>query len=368
VKPTIAVITCYFDPRYVRGQVIRSALAGVDDLEVIDVINTRTGLVRYAQITWRLLRMRRRTRPDAYLLTFRGQEILPLVLALAGRRPVIFDEFIVPIAYATGESHRRSAAIIVKHALARISAPLYARWLRRCRLILADTTRHAALSSEVSGVPRSHYRVLPVGADESVFSPAALPPRDSRGDVFTVLYYGNMLPLHGLDVVLAAAEALRDRADIRFALIGGGEPTAEAIAASSARGARIESVPWLPLDELPTRIAAAGVCLGGPFGGTPQGMNVVTGKTYQFLACAAPVIVGRNDVADEVFTDGDDALLVPQGDSQALADAIEWAADHPTELGRIAKAGRRLYDKRFSSRRLGEDLAVWVREAMEFAR
>jgi glycosyltransferase involved in cell wall biosynthesis len=362
VKPTIAVITCYFDPRYVRGQVIRSALASRDDVEVVDVVNTRTGILRYAQIAYRLLRMRLRTKPDAYLLTFRGQEILPLVLALAGRKPVIFDEFIVPIAYATAEAHRRSAAIAVKHTLARVSAPLYARWLRRCALILADTERHAALSSEVSGVPRSRYRVLPVGADESVFSPANRSEPSPDDGPFTVLYYGNMLPLHGLDVVLEAAEALRDRADIRFVLIGGGAAAQEAVAASSTRGAWIESVSWVPLDELPARIGSAGVCLGGPFGGTPQAMNVVTGKTYQFLACAAPVIVGRNDVADAVFTDRTDALLVPQRDPGALADTIAWAADHRAELADIGQAGRRLYDARFSTRHLGEELGSWLGE------
>lgn len=356
----LAVITCYFDPQYVRGQVIRTALSGEPGITVVSLLNRRKGLLRYPEILAKLIALRLRDKPDAYLLTFRGQEILPAVLAVAGRRPVIFDEFIVPLAYATGESHRRSPAILVKHALARVSAPLYARWLRRCALILADTDQHAALSATTSDVPRDRYRTLPVGADERVFRLEQRPAADH--DEFVVLYYGNMLPLHGLDTVLEAAVSLADRADIRFELIGGGAGVAELIDTARSQGARIRTRSWVPYDRLPAVIAASDLCLGGPFGGTPQAQNVVTGKTYQFLASGAPTVVGLNDASAEVFADGDTALIVPQKDAAALAETIIRAADDRHELLAIGRRGRELFERRFSTPVLGGELATWVRQ------
>ena len=45
--------------------------------------------------TWRA---RRQQKPDVYLLTFRGYEMLPFyALLIAGSQPVVFDEWINPL-------------------------------------------------------------------------------------------------------------------------------------------------------------------------------------------------------------------------------------------------------------------------------
>jgi glycosyltransferase involved in cell wall biosynthesis len=355
----IAVVTCYFDPQYVRGSVIRAALSHDDSWRVVPVVNRSRGVARYPEIVLRLIWTRIRHRPDLYILTFRGQEILPVVLLVAGRRPVIFDEFIVPILYATGEAHRRSAAIVVKHLLSRLSARSYSRWLRRCALVLADTAKHASLSAGVSGVPVERYRVLPVGADETVFRPRPRSVTGTDGAVFRVVYYGNMLPLHGLPTVLAAAELLADDPSIGFLLVGGGAAAESLVARSAARGAHVEWIERVDYRDLPELIAGADLCLGGPFGGTPQAQNVVTGKTYQFLASAAPTLIGEND-ASGAFTDGDDTLIVRQADPLALAEKIRWAAGHREELPGIGARGRRLFEEHFSTGALAGRLNPWV--------
>src|SRR5262245_53175060 len=106
----VCIITCYFQPDYVRARSLRAALKSLPGVETIIVKNTATGILRYPQIIWRIWRVKHTQKPDVYLLTFRGQEILPAILWLAGKKPVWFDEFIVPIAYATGEKHVQSMA------------------------------------------------------------------------------------------------------------------------------------------------------------------------------------------------------------------------------------------------------------------
>src|SRR5208282_1914461 len=97
----LAIITCYHDPDYVRARVLRQSLKQLPNINLIIIKNRHKGLLRYPEIIWKLYKLKIANRPDAYLLTFRGQEMLPFVLLAAGKKPVIFDELIVPIAYAT---------------------------------------------------------------------------------------------------------------------------------------------------------------------------------------------------------------------------------------------------------------------------
>lgn len=359
----IAVITCYSDPDYVRARTLRAALKSIPGVNPIIIKNSHKGLLRYPQIVRMIWQVKRRQQPDAYLLTFRGQEILPIVLFLAGRRPVWFDEFIVPIAYATGENHRRSFAIVVKHFLARVSEPFYKGWLRRCKLILADTKAHAELSARVSHMNLSKYLAVPVGTDEKLFKPSNKLVNDTG--VFRVFYYSTgMQPLHGVPVVLEAAELLKDNKTIEFLIVGGKKPMARAVKVAQNRGANVRYETWIPFGDLVAIIQDAGLCLGGPFGDTPQAQHVITGKTYQFLACESPVLVGASEATNEYFVDKQNALVSVRGDAAALAKAIKWGWQHPPELAQIAQAGRKLYEKQFSTGAIARLLKPAVDDAV----
>ena len=343
----IVVVTCYFDPDYVRARTLRTALKQMPGVQTIVVKNRHKGLLRYPEIMWKLWQVKRQQHPDSYLLTFRGQEILPFVLLLAGKKPVIFDEFIVPIAYATGENHRLTLAVRVKYFLAQISEPLYKTWLHHCKAILADTKAHAELSARLSHTNLSNYLALPVGADEALFKPSTVAVSKTN---FQVFYYSlGMQPLHGIEFVLQAAELLKGQADIEFLIVGGKRPLEQAVMQAVAAGAQVRYLSWVPFDELLATIHGASLCLGGPFGGTPQAGHVITGKTYQFLASAMPVVVGASDATAEYFVDKQNSLVVAQADAQALASAITWAKAHPSELHAIAMQGRALYEKEFSN-------------------
>ena len=343
----IAVITCYFDPDYVRARTLRAALANIPGVKTVIVKNRHKGLLRYPEMLRKIYRLRGREKPDVYLLTFRGQEILPFVLWVAGKKPVWFDEFIVPIAYATNEKHHASFAIHVKHFLARVSVPLYKGWMRRCSVILADTRAHAELSAKAAHMNLSKYVAVPVGADEDLFTPG---PHEPAGDTFQVFYYSSgMQPLHGIPVVLDAAVRLAEEKNIEFVIAGGKKPMKQAVEAAQAAGARIRYERWIPFDALIRTIRSSGLCLGGPFGNTTQAQHVITGKTYQFLAAAAPTLIGRSEASQEFFVDKENALVVNQGSSDDLVRGIRWAYKHPEELRVISENGRKLYEKQFST-------------------
>lgn len=342
----IAVVTCSPKNDYPRALSLRTAFAAAPGVTTVIIRNRRTNLLRYPEVMYKLCKARTGiggSRPDAYVLTFRGYEMMLFLRLTLIRKPIIFDELINFTEWMVEQGRLTSDSR---------SYRLFRKWnswvVRRCRFILADTEAHANYSAILNKLSIKQYKVLPVCAEENLFRPAAK-NEQSKKEPFTVLYYGHMVALHGLDYVLKASEILKDRPDIVFRLAGGkkNSQVAKACARAAQAGAHVTHQSWLPFKDLPLAIRRAGITLGGPFGNTLQADFVVTGKTYQVLACAAPVLIGKNQVNGS-FYDKVNCLMVPQADPKALAAAIRWAADHPKELASIGQAGRKLYEKKFS--------------------
>lgn len=353
-KPSVCVVTCYKQPDYVRAVALRQGLLETHLFEnVIVVKNTNTGVKRYFETLWRLTKVRFTKNPDVYVLTFRGYETLPFVRLITAGKKLLYDEFINPLEWFAYEHHKFAPDSWPARAMKSIF-----RWYgRRSALILTDTQSHADFSADLMQLPIDHYAAIPVGTDELTFKPAR--PKKHAG--FRVLYYGNMLPLHGVEYVLDAAVQLASRDDITFHLVGGKKPVENLIEQARAAGAHIDYDKWIDYAKLPAVFAKSDLCLGGPFGGTIQSQFVVTGKTYQFMAAARPAVVGENHET-HIFKDKKNALVVPQADGEALKDAILWAANHPDKLVKIGEAGRKLYEEKFSSKQIATDLARLFRQ------
>lgn len=350
---SITVITCQPDPDYVRALVLRVGIKKMPKAKVSIIKNKHLGILRYPEVAYKILRNRFVENPDVYILTFRGYEMLPWLLLVATGKCVIFDEFINAFEWVTYEHKIFSP----KSTLGRVFNTVYGFLLRRCDAILADTDAHAAISSELSGVPKNRYLTVPVSTDETLFFPAS---RIFESGNFNVFFYGNILPLHGIDIMINAALQLKNELSINFVFIGGKSKHRAAIEQAIFDGARILHKRYVPLAELPNYIHGASLCLGGPFGDTFQSQYVVTGKTYQFLAAGAPTVIGASK-ASRLFKDKENSLVVPQGDSCALATAILWAHRHPESLAGIGKAGRKLYEDAFSNQIVTDCLATLLR-------
>jgi len=342
----ICIITCYKQPDYIRALTLRKSLAEIKGVEVIVVKNSHTGVKRYFEVMYDVLKTRLKEKPDMFILTFRGYELLMPMRLLTTGKPYVFDEFINLYEWVVYEHKKLKDGSLG----AKLLHSWYRFWLKRTDAILTDTVSHADLSSDIMRLPRDNFYPLIVSTDETTFKRTTAkisPYADPKA--FQVFYYGNMLPLHGVDVAIDAAKRLSKQANIHFTIVGGKEALAEKVQAAVNDGAHITYKKWVQFEKLPQYMGAADVCLGGPFGDTFQAQYVITGKTYQLLQMGCTVVIGKSKES-HIFTDKKDALIVKQGSGKSLADAITWAYEHKDKLPGIAKSGHELYQKELSNK------------------
>jgi lipopolysaccharide/colanic/teichoic acid biosynthesis glycosyltransferase/glycosyltransferase involved in cell wall biosynthesis len=208
---------------------------------------------------------------------------------------------------------------------------------------------------EARGLESRRMELITNGADTDLFDGAAASAPAERGP-FTVLYAGTHGLVHGMDVILDAAERLRHAPDIRFLLVGDGVAKAPLERAAVARGlGAIEFRPSLPPAELAGLIRAADVCLATtrdhPFTG-----ETIPVKLFDYLAGGRPVVAAvRGDAADVVTASGGGIVVAPE-DGGMLAAALLALRDDPARRAALAAAGPAFIAAHYSRRVLGERL------------
>lgn len=343
----VCYVLSYRAPDYIRTRSLLAALHQVPGLRVITASNTHCGIWRYFE-TWRALRQARSVdTPAVYILGFRGHEIFPWVRWVARSAPLVFDALMSPAAALKEEG--KGGRLVRWLAPAARVLERYA--LRHSDALLTDTQLHADYFINTYGLRPDKVFDVPVGAVESpLIQPGARECQEAAAD-FTALFYGSFLPLHGVDVIIEAAARLTNL-PIRFDFIGGRSLQEKYLRHTCARlgVTRYTYRRWVPFTRLLTEdIQRASVCLGGPFGGTPQARRVVTGKTSQCLALGKPTVIGKID-EEYGFQNRVNCMLVDQRDPAALAASLRWAYKHRLELAEIGRRGRLLYEARLSVR------------------
>lgn len=275
----------------------------------------------YGGLTMRTLR--RIGYADAVLFGYIGQLDLLLLgpLVRLFGKPVVFNP-LVTLTDTLIEDRRKFAphrfAAGVIQIIDRMSLAL-------ADVILVDTAENGAYLSEHFGVRPKRIHVVPVGADEMLFRPC----RDEglpSDHPFSVLFYGNMIPLQGVDTIVRAARLLLND-DVRFEIIGSGQTLGAAQTLANEIGAsNIEWTGRVSYAELPRRISEANVVLG-IFGDTAKAARVVPNKVYQAMAMGAAIVTRDSSAQRAILADGISALLVAPADPQALASAIRRLRD-----------------------------------------
>ncbi|MBI5506240.1 MAG: glycosyltransferase [Deltaproteobacteria bacterium] len=254
-------------------------------------------------------------------------------------------------------------------------------WLccRAADVTVVDTDEHRRYFIEELGVDPSRLMTCYLGADAAAFelgvgppgpgaavsAPAAAPAVDPPAGVagasmspLEVLYFGQYLPLHGLDVIVDAVGRLAWREDLVFTFIGTGPLRARIEAALRATRAKVRFVDWVPYETLAEVIARADIVLG-IFGSSRKARMVIPNKLFEAALVGRAIVSADTPAVRELF-EADRDLLLCQPEGRAVAEAIARLAGDAQLRRRLGTSARDLMRERFSQAALGR---AW-REAL----
>jgi glycosyltransferase involved in cell wall biosynthesis len=342
-----------YDRSYPRNAQVISCLrsAGIDvserQQEVWGRHNWAVGARRLPRLLRAELRLARRGEnddADVIIVGYPGHFDLPAARRVARGRPVVFNPLVSLYDTLITDRERFGARTARARVLQRIDRFAF----RRADLVVADTQAHARFFEDAFGLGSNRVAVAFVGAEDRLFRPGA-----PRTQPFHALFVGKLIPLQGVETILAAA---RLAPEIPFRIIGDGQ-LASLLA---ERPANVTHIPWVDYEELPGELQQAG-CALGIFGTGPKAARVIPNKAFQAIACATPLVTADSPAARELLLSERDAILVPPGDPHALAEAVRSLAEAPTRAREIGDAGRATYLRLADERVLG---GVW-RELLE---
>lgn len=224
------------------------------------------------------------------------------------------------------------------------------RGLRRADVITA-TSR--ALADRLTALGARDVSVERNGVDVARFSVARAPQAGPK----TVLYTGQLQEWKGIGTLLAASRLFST--DVRAVLVGG-LPKDIQKWKQKFPDARAEFVGLRPHDEIPSRLAAADVCVVPNSAVTNESVNFTSPiKLYEYLASGCPIVASDLPSIREIVDDSV-VLFSKPDDPQSLADAIRRVFDNPPAARACAERGRALvaqYDWNARAKRIYELLS-----------
>jgi glycosyltransferase involved in cell wall biosynthesis len=208
-------------------------------------------------------------------------------------------------------------------------------------------------------------RLVKNGVDPAMFDPAStgfeFRTRYNLSGKFIALYAGAHGVSNDLEIILAAADLLRDDPRIRFVLVGDGKEKAGlALRATEMKLNNVVFLPPVPKQEMPAVLAAAdcGIAILKPI---PLYGTTYPNKVFDYMAAGRPVVLAIDGVIRKVVETAGAGLAVPPGNPRALAEAVRMLADDPVRAQSMGARGRLCVERDFNRR----DQAQLMEKAVE---
>lgn len=182
------------------------------------------------------------------------------------------------------------------------------------------------------GIPRETIRVIHNGIDSTFFTPLT----GSRAPEPLFVYVGRLKRYKGVDLILQAFATLLHRGS-RLEIAGAGDyrDHLEKLTHTLGIADRVRFAGFISAEEKRDLLRRAWASV---FASPKEGWGLTNLET---AACGTPVIASDSPGLRESLIDGQTGVLVPHGDTVALARAMKQIADAPARVEALGIAGRR---------------------------
>ena len=188
------------------------------------------------------------------------------------------------------------------------------------------------------------YRIIPNGIEVDRFSRACAPLTEFQDGKLNILFVGRLEKRKGLKYLLGAFSELKWKyPNTRLLVVGPGNPEKEAYRFMAER--HMEDVVFVgnvSYDDLPRYYNVADIFCAPATGKESFGIVLL-----EAMASGKPIVATSIEGYSSVMTHGEEGLLVPHSNEEALQEALETLIKDPSlreELGSRGRAKAPFYD------------------------
>lgn len=210
--------------------------------------------------------------------------------------------------------------VLTEHLSAIIKGQLFPDQRRRLRETLYEMDTCTAVGAPLAQAmqryaPGLNVEIIGNPVDTTLFDLSAPPPPD---EAFRVLVIANLNPNKGIDILLRAFHLAFTGDDARLHIIGDGaeRTNLEQLAADLEIASQVEFAGRQSLEAVRDAIQQSHTVVSSSYVET-FGLTLI-----EALACGKPVIATRSGEPENIVN-ADNGLLVPTGDPDALAQALQ---------------------------------------------
>ena len=230
--------------------------------------------------------------------------------------------------------------LFVAWPVTRLARPLFEGRMRRqfrdATFIFCGTEQQKLWLQRETGHDR--IEVSPNGANSEVFRPD-VPKRPGLPEKY-VLFFGQLAPWQGIEVLLAARESGTWPSGVKLVFVGDGTRRSAVETAVGSSQGEVVYLGRLPYEELPGVVAHCAASTSPQFTeerGT-EGFSAL--KLYESMSCGVPVIGSDYPGVGDVIRRYECGLVVTPGDAKALACAVAQIVACPDEAREMGERGR----------------------------
>ena len=214
-------------------------------------------------------------------------------------------------------------------------------WYTRLSLREADLVYAISRDLEVHiirdlGIPPGKVRYRPIGVDTGLFSPHDARPT-GPGNILEVFSNRGFLPIYGMETLIrgfSIAYARCPRLHLTLRGEGEGKQAAMKLARDMGLGDAITFLSRSSHEEIPRDLARSDIYV------TPAGRDGTPVSLLEAMSMCLPCIATAVGGIPEWIVDGENGMLVPPWDPQAIATALLYLSGNESERSRLGRNAR----------------------------
>ncbi|HEY3933467.1 MAG TPA: glycosyltransferase family 4 protein [Gemmatimonadales bacterium] len=275
--------------------------------------------------------------------------IVACVAGAVARRPVIWD----------------LNDLLIDQHFSRLNITLDVLLARHCAVRVMVNSEASARALIAQGGPAHKVRVVYNGIDAAPFDAVTDAEIAAARDEFgigsrpAIAVFGRLAEWKGQRTAL---QALRHLPDVDLLLVGdalfGEDAYAKSLRSDAVGLGVADRVRFAGFRaDIPCLMRAVDVILHTSIAPEPFGRVIVEG-----MLARRPVVATRGGGVDEIIDSGHDGMLIPAGDPDLLAGAVDRLLRDPVEADRMGRAGRETAERKFTVNAMVETMSRNIEE------